>query len=711
MNENKTNTAANTAADQALTLPSGQPVLPGDETTCACCGAVVKITDCAIVANGDLVCGDCLAREFAQCDDCGQWFTGDALTETANGDIVCKSCLERDYSQCDCCNDWFPNDEITETGNGEHVCESCLDNWYFCCEDCGEWFPTDDAVEVNPDTRDSGYVCEDCACHNYIRCDDCGNFFDRGHIELSDRFRDICVNCADDWCYCGGCGEVLRTEDAVYDDDAGEYYCADCAPSSRLHDYGYKPDPVFGTTDEMDGASFYEGDELTFGVELECDGGDSVADALADIDRITDRCYCKHDGSLSDGYEIVTHPGTLAWHKERFPWARVCEASVNNGFRSHDTSTCGLHVHVGRDQLGDDSCETAAKMSLITYRLKDWFVRFSRRGGESRWAKYMKPGLLLRGDDHEFLLEYYALLNRDRYIAVNVRNDSTVEVRIFRGTLNPSTVIACLELVNNLATYARDHELEDCLAVTWDELVHYEEHEELTDYCSRRMTSSDLAINDVPMAEPLPDPISGGDVYPGGCDIMIESSSSSALQPGDIVCCVDPGQEGCNPIGCCGLVTNAVDRETDWLIVEWFTPAARRWDTAEDIRHGRDGRGWGLYRREVRRVTRIGNHELTPRDCVNTLDVFTNYGLLPGDRVEVVNPRLMDAFRVSGLTGTYLLPINVNLSGVALCDIAWQEWSVVGDEIRGGYHNSNGLRPGHTDGWRVVASNLRRVDN
>ena len=91
--------------------------------------------------------------------------------------------------------------------------------------------------------------------------------------------------------------------------------------------------------------------------------------------------------------------------------------------------------------------------------------------------------------------------------------------------------------------------------------------------------------------------------------------------------------------------------------------------------------------------------------------MFTKYGLLPGDRVEVVNPRLMDAFRVSGLTGTYLLPINVNFSGVALCDIAWQEGSTVGDEIRGGYHNSNGLRPGHTDGWRVVASNLRRVDN
>lgn len=677
MNENLT-TTADTAADQALTLPSGQPVLPGDETVCACCGAVVKITDCAPVANGKLVCGDCLAREFAQCD---------------------------------CCGDWFPRDETTETGNGDRVCESCLDDWYFFCEDCGTWYPEDDAVEVNPNTRASGYVCEDCAERNYRRCDDCGGYFDDRHIAFSDAYHDVCTNCSDDWCSCSCCGEVLRTDAAVYDDDDGEYYCSDCAPTSRLHDYGYKPDPVFGTTDEMDGASFYESDDLTFGVELECDGGDSVRDALDDINRITNRCYCKHDGSLSDGYEIVTHPGTLAWHKERFPWGEVCKASVDNGFRSHDTSTCGLHVHVGRDQLGDNSCETAAKMSLITYRLKDWFICFSRRGGESRWAEYVKPKFPLRGDDHEFLRGYYDLLFRNRYLAVNVRNDSTVEVRIFRGTLNPNTVLACLELVNNLAIYARDHELEDCLAVTWDELVHYEEHEELTDYCSRRMTSSsDFTTNDIPVADPLPKPVSGGDVYPGGCNIMLDGSSSSALQPGDIVCCVEPGPEGCNPIGCCGLVTNAADSEGDWLVVEWFTPDARRWETEEDIHHGRDGRGWGVPRRDVRRVTRIGRHELTRRECVNTLDVFTKYGLLPGDRVEVVNPQTMDASRVEGLTGTYLLSMVHTVSGVPLCEIAWQEESI-GGRIRGGYHDSNWLRPDHTDGWRIAASNLRRVDN
>lgn len=672
MNENmyeNLNATADTAADQALTLPSGQPVLPNDETTCACCGAIVKIADCAVVANGDLVCGECIDRE---------------------------------YSQCDCCGDWFPCDELTETGNGNHVCESCLDDGYFCCEDCGTWYPENDTVVVNPDTNDIHFVCEECAERNYRRCDCCGNYFDDDRIAFSDAYHDICTNCSDDWCSCNSCGEVMRVDDAVYDDRECVYYCSDCAPTSHLHEYGYKPDPVFGTTEADDGLSSYLGEALTFGVELECDGGDSVSDALADIYRITDRCYCKHDGSLADGFEIVTHPGTLAWHKERFPWADVCKASLDNGFRSHDTDTCGLHVHVGRAQLGDRPWDTAAKMSLITYRLKDWFVRFSRRGGETRWAEYVKPGTRLGDDEQAFLGAYYEQLRGDRYRAVNVRNDRTVEVRIFRGTLNPSTVLASLELVSNLALYAKENELEDCLAVTWDELVHYGEHEELTDYCSRRMAPlSDAKANDIPVVEPLPEPPAGEDLFPCGCDIALDDSDSSALQPGDIVCCVAPGSDDTNPVGCCGLVMDYATGAGAWLLVEWFTPGAHRWESADDLRHGRDGRCWGLLRRDVRRVAYVGQHYLSHRDCDLTHKVFTEYGLLPGDRVEVVDPYTFDASNVARQTGTYLLSVH---NCDYLCEIAWPGMARAG-------HNSEDLRPGRTDGWRIAASNLRRVDN
>ena len=52
------------------------------------------------------------------------------------------------------------------------------------------------------------------------------------------------------------------------------------------------------------------------GVELEIDGaGESTRNARELLEiangRGLDRLYCKHDGSLEDGFELVTHPLTL----------------------------------------------------------------------------------------------------------------------------------------------------------------------------------------------------------------------------------------------------------------------------------------------------------------------------------------------------------------------------------------------------------------
>lgn len=87
------------------------------------------------------------------------------------------------------------------------------------------------------------------------------------------------------------------------------------------------------------------------------DGNDAneCADALADV---TSAIYCKRDGSLGDeGVEIVTHPATLNYHLTKLAWDRIIETATDNGYTSHDTETCGLHVHVGRAELPDDAPE------------------------------------------------------------------------------------------------------------------------------------------------------------------------------------------------------------------------------------------------------------------------------------------------------------------------------------------------------------------
>ena len=663
-NENLTNTA-----DQAVP-PSGQPVLPDDETTCACCGAVVKIADCTEDCGGDLICPDCLEREYVQCADCGEW---------------------------------VPVDHTIVVYNGNVVCEDCADD-YMLCEDCNEYYPRDTLTCVNPDTYGNRWVCEDCLdnTNEYVQCTDCGEWFTRNHISHSDAYHDICDNCDDDWCTCANCGEVLRRDDAVYDEEDCEYYCSDCAPEhSAIHEYGYKPDPIFGTTDDNDGRLYYRGETLTFGVELECDNGESVSDAVSDIAGVTDRAYCKHDGSLSDGYEIVTHPGTLAWHRECFPWAEVCYASRSNGFHSHDTNTCGLHVHVGRDQLGASSARTAAKMALIMARLKNWFVLFSRRKGESRWATYLAPYALPVDDEEALDSVYQKLRSSGRYLAVNVQPTGTVEIRIFRGSLVPETVLAAIELVSNLALYAREHSLEECLAVTWDELVSYETYPELEAYCAKHMGGTTSSPATFTRETPV-DAVSN--VFPWGSRIELESSPDSELQPGDIVYAVSTDPEYERVRGLCGLV---IGGDGHWYTVAWFiSDDVFCWKSEFDLRHGRPyGTAWGIARSELRRVTKIGEHTIEQRDREYTLNIYKTYGLLPGDLVETADKLIDDAYRVTGMPGRYLLSCMSNYYGT-LCECDWPELE---RSFRG--HDCNSLRPLKFSGWRIIASNLRRVDN
>lgn len=101
--------------------------------------------------------------------------------------------------------------------------------------------------------------------------------------------------------------------------------------------------------------------------------------------------YIKCDGSLDDGMEIVTHPMSLDYHLEKFCWDALTARAIKLGYRSHQTSTCGLHVHVSRDGLGETYEEQEATISRILYFTEaHWneLLKFSRRTEYTmnRWA-------------------------------------------------------------------------------------------------------------------------------------------------------------------------------------------------------------------------------------------------------------------------------------------------------------------------------------
>jgi len=412
---------------------------------------------------------------------------------------------EQEPITCACCG-CIIEGEVIDSVDGP-ICEDCRDREYVTCERCGQLVQVDRTESARVSWSSYITVCEDCAENEFVRCTDCEELVAPHLIEYSDVYHAICCGCSDNWCQCADCGEVLLREDACWDDDREEWYCESCRPDDdesddELDSYGYKPAPVFGTTGDDDGTTCYVGGELTMGVELEMDKGNGVNPCVRELRDCSPRIYCKHDGSLSNGIELVTHPGTLAWHMTRLPWKELCNIGLSYGFKSHDAGTCGLHVHVGRLELGDTGVArkyTVAKIIVLMDRLWDELWRFSRRSN-NHWSA--RTEVIHRLHDSTTvqravkLCETQAL--RDRYVALNLYNNDTIEFRLFRGTLKVDTIFATLQLVQNLCEYAMGHDVQQCLEAQWSDVQHFHEWQELNDYVADRFAGAEFPAKPQP---------------------------------------------------------------------------------------------------------------------------------------------------------------------------------------------------------------------
>lgn len=261
-----------------------------------------------------------------------------------------------------------------------------------------------------------------------------------------------------------------------------------------IWNYSHHPSPEFAYR-----RNETPGTVLDIGVELEVDHDYGDPDYIpADVAQaVTDaaegRVYCKSDASISNGFEIVTHPASLAYHMYQFRWANLMRLCIKAGMKSHDTETCGLHFHVGRAGLGstsDERYETAAKLVLLSYALKDPLTKFSRRKAErlQRWAAFpqLPANALATASDARLLEMAYDTEDDGRYQAINLTNSATVEFRIFRGTLKRDTLIASMQLVHNLCVYAMTHTPVQCLAATFADIVNVAPHRELVAYSASK---------------------------------------------------------------------------------------------------------------------------------------------------------------------------------------------------------------------------------
>jgi hypothetical protein len=241
--------------------------------------------------------------------------------------------------------------------------------------------------------------------------------------------------------------------------DGNDHDCSsddDENDESLIHSYSYRPSPFF----------FGEG-KYHFGFELEVEsrGNGLYTGAQLAQDNLGGHAYLKEDGSLSDGFEIVTHPHTLENYHNNFNWG-VLQKLQSEGYRSWNTRTCGLHVHVSRTAFGDGDpwdyrIKNTSRSQLILKRqshelrfmklIYDNQRQVERIAGRSNnsYATFQDKGNLVRKVKDGYQ-------ENGRYSAINTENEATIEIRVFKGSLRKERVLSALEFVHASVEYTRD---------------------------------------------------------------------------------------------------------------------------------------------------------------------------------------------------------------------------------------------------------------
>lgn len=267
--------------------------------------------------------------------------------------------------------------------------------------------------------------------------------------------------------------------------DCRNVHCQECGGSGRGGDCG---DPACGTCNVVREYSFApaprffalaKGRKVAqvrtidrsipfYGIEVEAERNRSSPISreglVALVRKVGDGgYYVKGDGSLRDGIEVVSHPATFAAWCARGPEMAWAEQLRKAGCSSYNTDTCGMHVHVSRSAVSEAA---QAKILLFFARYTPSIATWSRRKSEllARYARIEVDGGSVIVDK----VKNYGIAtgtaerrhgpqrhSAGRYVALNLTNQHTLEVRIFRGTLISRSILTNIGLVESFVGFAR----------------------------------------------------------------------------------------------------------------------------------------------------------------------------------------------------------------------------------------------------------------
>lgn len=332
--------------------------------------------------------------------------------------------------------------------NGNYYCEHCFYEKGDRCSICGN--------ETECKDVEGQKVCPDCE-HKIVTCSICGKVTLQGTTVDDIEYCNKCITkmkVLKKIVTCESCGTAYHADSDNYSKKSR--LCSICRfkmrVNGRIQQYSYKPTPLFKVGDQDD--------TLFYGVELEVitpGFRDDISRMLQyKVNDDDEFVYCKFDRSIGNegmaGFEIVTHPFNMSWLKSDEGTRKLNDIlNVKKfGCKSFQTNTCGMHVHMSKNSFENDHLY---KFLYMIFNHKEFCITISDRTNISKVDRYcsFEP-------DHSIERLARERINETgdaRHKAVNLSNANTVEIRIFRGTLDIKRFMKNLEFCQSMFDFTK----------------------------------------------------------------------------------------------------------------------------------------------------------------------------------------------------------------------------------------------------------------
>lgn len=240
--------------------------------------------------------------------------------------------------------------------------------------------------------------------------------------------------------------ESYYHQDCVwYDDNRDEYRLETDVDTNYIHSYK-SCDRNLRMPEKFERATKFQ-----CGLEVEVEFGydrEDTAEYLAENYSNNERNFIlEEDGSLSDGFEMVTSP--FIFNGELPNWlSKSLDYIENETDKNFEHS--GGHIHIDRN-----SFVNRESIQLFTYLFNEYDVYIAKLSGRDDispdYAQSQKGAF-------ESVLDVHTTGNNwcSRYVYVNRQNARTVEVRIFKGCTDKDIIVKRLNLLKNMVEYCNN---------------------------------------------------------------------------------------------------------------------------------------------------------------------------------------------------------------------------------------------------------------